>query len=101
MAICNLMTGTGFDVAMFGGYSMAWLAMVVLFFIIVFARRFLSDAGVGFNTLGAWIGGFATYILVVTFSCSTKWSLVAGIAGFLLGAFVLGGLLGLDDGGGY
>ena len=97
MDTCNLMTGAGFDLEILGGFSMAWLAMVILFFIVIFSRKWLSEAGVPFNDIGAWVGAYLPYIIVVTFTCSTKWSLAAGIIGFIAGAFFSGVLFG-DDG---
>jgi hypothetical protein len=97
MDTCNLMTGVGFNLDIMGGFSMAWLAMVMLFFIIIFTRKIMTESGVPFNDIGAWAGGYISYILVVTFTCSTKWALLAGIISFLAGAFFSGMLFG-DDG---
>ena len=97
MDTCNLMTGAGFNLDIMGGFSVAWLAMVLLFFIIVFARKWLGESGVPFNDIGAWVGGYLPYILIVTFTCSAKWALAGGIVGFVVGAFFAGTLFG--DGG--
>jgi len=97
MNTCNLMTGAGFNLEIMGGFSMAWLAMVLLFFIVIFARKWLSEAGVPFNTIGAWAGAYVPYVIVITITCSAKWSLAAGIIGFVVGAFFAGTLFG-DDG---
>ena len=94
MNTCNIMTGTGFDLSMFGGFSMAWLAMVLLFFIIVFTRKIMTEAGVPFNDIGAWAGGYLGYVIMITFTCSTKWSLLVGIISFIAGAFFGGALFG-------
>ena len=36
---CNLLTASGFDVAIGGSYGMAWLGLVILTFIIIFAKK--------------------------------------------------------------
>ena len=98
MSTCNIMTGSGFDLGIMGGFSMAWLAMVLLFFIIVFSRKIMMEGGIPFNDIGAWAGGYLAYILLITFTCSTKWSLLGGIVAFVLGALFAGALFG-DSGG--
>ena len=40
---CNLLTGAGFDVSFGGAYSMAWLGLVILTFIIIFARKWVAE----------------------------------------------------------
>jgi len=97
MNTCNIMTGAGFDLEIMGGFSMAWLAMVLLFFIVVFAAKWLKEGGVPFNDLGAWAGAYLPYVIVITLTCSFKWALAAGIVGFVVGAFFMGTILG-DDG---
>lgn len=88
--LCNIMTCAGFTKSIFGGCSMAWIAPVIIFFLIAFARKYLGeDAGVPFSFLGACIGGFGGYLLIITFTCSYKLGLVGGIAGAaILGIFL-------------
>lgn len=94
------MTGGGFDTSFFGPYAMAWLAMVVLFFIVVFARKWVGEAfDMPFSTIGAFVGAYVPYLVVVTVTCAPKWALLSGIVGFIIGAFFLGSLFG--DSGGY
>lgn len=100
MAICNIMTGNGFDTSFLGEYGMAWLAMVVLFFLVVFARRWIGEGfGLAFWTIGGFVGAFIPYLIIVTFFCTVKWALFGGIIGFIVGAFVIGNFIG--DGGSY
>jgi len=82
------MTGGGFNTEIFGGLSFAWLGACLLFFVIVFARKYLGGDGLGlpFSAIGAFLGGFLAYIIVVTITCSYKFALGAGI----LGAGVVG-----------
>lgn len=97
MEVCNIMTGSGFSLEVMGGFSMAWLAMVILFFIVVFARKWMKEAGMPFNDIGAWAGAYLPYVIIVSLTCSTKWALAGGIVGFVVGAFFMGSIFG-DDG---
>ena len=91
MELCNLMTGSGFGFDFFGALGMAWLGMVLLFFIIVLARKWLGEEmGIGFSTIGAFIGGYLSYLIVVTITCTFKWAFIAGIVGFIVGAYLTG-----------
>ncbi len=91
MRICNLMSGRGFGTEFFGELGMAWLGMVFLFFVIILARRWLGEEmGIGFSTIGAFVGGYLTYIIVVSITCTFKWAFFAGIVGFIVGAYLIG-----------
>ena len=83
--ICNIMTCGGLDKAILSGCSMAWIGLVILFFLIAIARKYLGEeAGVPFSFGGAILGGFGTYVLVVTLTCSYKLAIVGGIAGIVV-----------------
>ena len=100
MPICNLMTGAGFELGFMGPFGMAWLGMVILFFIIVLARKWMGEEfGMPFNTLGAFIGAYVPYVIAVSITCSFKWALAAGLVGFAIGGFGLGFFS--EDGGEY
>lgn len=87
--LCNIMSCSGLGTEIFSGCSMAWIGLVILFFIIAFARKYVGEeAGVPFSFIGAIIGGFLTYILVITFTCSYKFALLGGIVGMILLGFV-------------
>jgi len=91
MAFCNLMTGQGFGYEFMGQLGMTWLGMVLLFFIIVLARKWLGEEmGIGFSTIGAFAGGYLSYIIVATITCGFKWSFLAGVVGFIVGAYLIG-----------
>jgi len=80
----------GFSTEFFGGCSMAWIGVVILFFIIVFARKYLGEeAGVPFSLPGALLGGFGGYLIILTISCSYKFALVGGIGGVIVLGIVL------------
>jgi len=92
MAFCNIMSGRGFGTEFFGPLGMVWLGMVGLFFIIVLSRKWLGEEmGISFSTAGAFIGGYLPYIILATITCQFKWAFVAGIIGFIIGAY-LGGM---------
>ena len=83
--LCNPMTCGGLGTEIMSGCSMVWVSFVILFFIIVFARKYLGEeGGVPFSFIGALIGGFGADIIVVVFTCSYKLALAAGIGGIVL-----------------
>jgi len=85
------MTGAGFDLGFMGGLSMAWVGMVILFFIIIFTRKWIGEEmGIGFSMIGAMVGAYIPYLIVISITCSYKWALGAGIIGFAIGGFLLG-----------
>ena len=94
---CNLLTGSGFDMSFGGAYGLSWLGLVILTFIIMFARKWLSEeAGLPFNWVFASVGAGLGYLITISISCSFKWALLIGflglvIAGFGAGYFVEGG----------
>ena len=91
------MTGNGFELDLMGSYSMAFLGIVILAFIIMFTRKWIGEEmDFGFNTLFASLGAGLGYLLVITLTCSFKWALVAGIAGLIVGGFLFG--LFIDSG---
>ena len=91
--VCNIMSCSGFSTEFFGGCSLAWIGVVILFFIIVFARKYLGEeAGVPFSFPGALLGGFGGYLIILTISCSYKFALVGGIGGVIVLGIVLSGV---------
>lgn len=91
MVLCNLMTGQGFGYEFFGELGMVWLGMVALFFVIILARKWLgTEMGIAFSSIGAFVGGYAAYLIMVTITCAFKWSFVAGVIGFIAGAYIIG-----------
>jgi hypothetical protein len=93
--VCNILSCNNFGKEIFGGCSMAYVGLVIIFFIIVFARKYLGEeAGVPFSFPGALLGGFGGYVLVITFTCSYKLALVGGIGGFIVLGIILSGIFG-------
>lgn len=103
MNFCSIMTGNGFENAggFLGAFSMAWLGMVILFFLIALTKKWIGEEmGIPFSALYAYTTGFLAYIIVVSITCGFKWALLVGIIGFILGGFGTGAF-GLGDGGDY
>ena len=96
--LCNIMTCSGLGTSFFGGCSFAWIGMVIVFFIIAFARKYIGEAaGVPFSFIGALIGGFGGYLLTITLSCSYKLALVGGIVGAGILGVVLASVFGVGE----
>lgn len=92
---CNMMTGVGFDSGFLGGFSMAWLGVVIIFFLIAFGRRWIGEEmDIPFNFIGGLVGAYLPYMIVVLLTCSYKWGLLAGIIGGIIGAFFAGNIIG-------
>jgi hypothetical protein len=99
--VCNLMTGGGMSMEFGGTFSFAWLGMVILFFVVVFSRKWIGEeAGVAFNTVFAFIGAYLPYLIVVSFFCSPKFALLAGLIGYAVGGILVPMMTGMDSGGG-
>lgn len=100
----NMMTCTGGDwtFSVLGACSMAWMSFALLVFLILIIRRQTDDgflAGVGFNFIGALVGGLGGHIVLTTLFGSARWAMLGGFAGLIVGGFVIG--MFLDSGGGY
>lgn len=94
--VYNLMTCSGFDSGFLGGCSMAWLGLVIVFFVLAFVRKGVEDfLGMDFTFPWSIICGVAGYIILVTITGAFKWGflfgLIAGIAGGFLLAPIFGG----------
>ena len=93
------MTGSGFDLTFLGGFSMAWIGMVLIVFVNLFGRKWIGEEfGMPFNFIGGFVGGLLPYIITITLSCSPKWSLLVGLIGWLIGSMGLGYFVPEDGG---
>jgi len=93
----NLLTAEGFSMSFGGSYSMAWLGLVILTFIIMFARKWLTEeAGLPFNWIFASAGAGLGYLITISITGAFKWAFLIGflgmiILGFGAGYFIDGG----------
>ena len=104
----NIMTCTAkngsWSTSFLGDCSMVWFSFAIILFLILILRRQCQDgilAGTGFNFIGALVGGLGCNLLITTLFGSAKWSLLAGIAGIVVGGYFLGMFSGSSDSGGY
>ena len=98
----NVMTCGGFSTDVFGGCSMAWLALALLFFIIVFSKKWLIDSfGMEWSNIGSFVGGYGLAIIIVTLTGAYKFELVGGLVGAFLGGIFGGNIFGDSGSGGY
>lgn len=89
--VYNMMTCGGFDTAIMGGCSLAWLGLGALFFVAAFLRKWGGeDFGIDFSFLWALIIGFTADILVVTIFGSSKFAFLAGVIGIAAGGYGFG-----------
>jgi len=95
------MTCSGFSQELLGGCSMIWIALVILAFIVIFARRWVPELiGIPWSTIGCGLLGGLAFVITATVTCSHKFALVAGFIGCAVGGY-FGGLVFGDGGGGY
>ena len=87
----NIMSGVGFEGKQMQ-WSMCWFAAPLLFFICVFANKYLPEFGVQWNSVFAFIGTFTGFLIAVTLSGLPGPALIAGIIGMGLGGY-LGGMI--------
>jgi hypothetical protein len=93
--LCNIMSCQGLGTEIFSGCSMAWIGLVIIFFLIIFARKYLGEeAGVPFSFPGALLGGFGGYVALITFTCSYKLALAGGLVGIAVLGIVLSSVFG-------
>ena len=96
MVFCNPMSCEGFSGAtdLMGGCSMVWLGAVLIFFIVVFGRKYLGEAfGMPFSTMAAFVLGYAGYFIGAVLLCSHKFALAIGVVALFVGAFFGGQFL--------
>jgi hypothetical protein len=99
----NPFSCSGWAVRTIGGpCTMARIGIVLLFFIVALARKWVGrEMGLPFNEIGGWGGTFALYLIVLFFTGSVKWSFVFGIIGLVVGGFLIGYFTGGEDDYGY
>lgn len=98
MSCSGMANATG----LLGGCSMIWVSGVILFFIIVFSRKWIGEAmGIPFSSIGAFVLGYLAWFIGATLTCSHKWALFIGVVAAAVGAFFGGQVLGDSGDGGY
>lgn len=86
MKIYNLMSCQNFDAGFMGGCGMAWMGLVLLFFLGALLRKWGGEeVDMPFNFISCLVIGFLAYIIVISFLGSAKWAMLAGVIG-LVGA---------------
>lgn len=91
----NMMSCDGFTTDIGGGCTMAWVGMVILFFIIALVRKWIGEEmGIGFNFWAGIVGGYGAYIIIISIFGSMTWALIAGVIGMAIGGFLLGIFMG-------
>jgi hypothetical protein len=100
--VYSMFTGEGFDMGFLGSFSMAWLGLVILIFLILFARKWLAEeGGLPFNWIFACIGTGFAYLVTITIVGSFKWAFLIGFIGLIIGGFGIGYFIDAEGGGGY
>lgn len=100
MTIYNMMTCGGMGTDILGKCSMSWLGLVILFFVAAFANKWLGkEMDIPFNFIVSLVVGFTAYVVLITFTGSTKWALLAGLIGEAVGGFLGGMSFGAGPGG--
>jgi len=97
--VYNMMTCEGGDwtYAVLGGCSMAWASFAIILFAVFITRRQSEDgflSGIGYNFIGAMVGGLGANLIATALLGSARWSLLAGIVGIIIGGFVVGMFFG-------
>lgn len=89
MKLFNLMTAQGFN-GMGFSFFMAWIGLALLVLLIMLAKKWLGEEemlGIAYNWFGSLLGPIV-YIVVVSFTGSAKFSLIAGLIGMFAGGFM-------------
>jgi hypothetical protein len=99
MNFYNIMSchGPDWTMSVLGGCSMAWFSFAIIFFLCLIAKRQAEDgflSGIGFNLIGAFVGGLGANIVLTTLFGSARWSLLGGLLGLIVGGMGIGLLTG-------
>jgi len=76
----------------------AKLGIVLLFFIICLARKWLGEEmGLSFSFMFGLIGGLVPYLLIIIFTGSFKIAMIVGLLGGLAGGYLGGAMFGGEE----
>ena len=103
MMTCTSTNGAWNLGAILSDCSFAWFAFAIILFLCLIARRQFEDGalsgfGSGFNLIGGLVGGLGLLVLVITFTGSPRWGLLAGVGGMAVGGLGIGFLTGGGSG---
>jgi hypothetical protein len=94
-ATCNLFTGSNFDKSMGGSWSMAFLGILILFFVIALLSKWLFESiDRPFNLILGEAAGIISYIVLVNLFCSSKIALVISLGTGIILGWLGGSMLG-------
>lgn len=80
MVLHNMFSCSGFDKGFLGGCGMAWLGIVIIFFVAAVLRKWGGEElDIPYNFISSLGAGCLVYIIIIAFIGSTKWSLLAGL----------------------
>jgi len=80
--------------------SLAWMAMIGLFFLGAILRKQVSELmDMEFSLIGGVSASTITFIILFLIFHSLQWSSLAGLLALILGGFLLGPLIGGGGGG--
>lgn len=95
MKIYNLMTGENLGIFS-KDFIMAWAGLLILALIIMLGKKWLGEeeiTGFPYNWLFSILGPIV-YILIISFTGSSKWSLLIGLITTFIAGFGAGMLFG-------
>jgi hypothetical protein len=96
----NMFSCTGWGeegTAVLGACSLAWFSFAIILLLILILRRQCEDglfAGTGFSLVGSLVGGLGANFVLTTLFGSVRWSLIGGVAGLVVGGFLIGKFTG-------
>ena len=93
--------GTGY--VEFGGACMkSKLGFVILFFLVAILKKWGGEEiGLSFNFIVSLIAGLGAYALIIFFTGSFKFAMLAGLIGAAAGGYLGGSIFGDSGDGGY
>jgi hypothetical protein len=79
----------GFDQGFLGGCGMAWMGLVLLFFVAAALRKWGGEEmDIPFNFISSLVSGFVGYFVAITFLGSAKWSLLVGLVAVVAAGYL-------------
>ena len=84
-----MMSGSGFDMSLLGGFGMAWLGLVILFFVFAFSKRWVFEEllQTPFNLWTAFGACAIVYFITANLMCSPRFAFVFGLIAGAAGGY--------------